>query len=48
MIEDVNVYLQYVYAGHKYAYALLVLLVTAVTGVGVEVLTQFPAARDRT
>lgn len=47
MIDNLNDYLQYIYTGHKYAYALLVLLTTTVTGVGMEALTQILTAKTR-
>lgn len=48
MFDDLNTYLKYVYTGHKYAYALLVLLSTTVLGVGMEAITQIISARTRT
>jgi len=47
MIDSLNDYLQYVYNGHKYAYALLVLLTTTAAGVGMEALTQILAAKTK-
>jgi hypothetical protein len=39
MFEYLNEYLQTLYSGHKYAYALLVLLSTTVAGVSMEMLS---------
>lgn len=48
MLDSFNNYLQYIYTGHKYAYALLVLLSTTVMGVGMEALIRIVGAKTRT
>lgn len=47
MLEDINNYLQYVYTGHKYAYALLVLLATTAMGVSMEAIAKLLVAKNR-
>lgn len=47
MFEDINNYLQYMYTGHKYAYALLVLLTTTAMGVGIEFITKLLVVKNR-
>lgn len=47
MIDNINDYLQYLYAGHKYTYALLVLLTTTAAGAVVEAATRLLMAKTR-